>query len=74
MPGSVAAATGTPRARLNRAAAATDDARPPAVHASVRAESFPTTFSVYSPMSLWTATLSIGVSYAGSQLVSSMPK
>ena len=74
MTGSVAASTGTPSARLSSAAHATDDASPPAVHASVLAESFPTTFSVYSPMSLWTATLSTPAPYAGSQLVSSMPK
>ena len=60
MTGSVAASTGTPSARLSAAAVATEDASPPAVHASVLAESLPTTFSVYSPMSLWTATLSIG--------------
>ena len=48
--------------RLATAAAATADASPPAVQASVRAESLPTTFSVYSPMSLCTDTLST-VSY-----------
>ena len=59
MTGSVASATSTPSPRWTAAAAPTEAASPPAVHASVRAESLPTTFSVYSPMSLWTVTLSI---------------
>ena len=74
MTGSVAASTGTPKTRFARAAAATDEASPPAVQASVRAESLPTTFSVYSPMSLCTDTLNMAAPYAGSHEVSSIPK
>ena len=55
-------------------AEATEAARPPDTHASVRALIFPAIFSWYSVMSLWTDTLSTAAPYAGSQLVSSMPK
>ena len=59
MTGSVTASTGTPRPTFAAAATATAVTSPPAVQASVRAESFPTTFSVYSPMSLCTDTLNM---------------
>ena len=74
MTGRVAASTGTPRPTFATAAMATAAPSPPAVQASVRAESLPTTFSVYSPMSLCTDTLNMAAPYAGSQDVSSMPK
>lgn len=72
--GSEASEGATPAARLSAAATATDAASPLETHASVLALSFPTIFSWYSEMSLWTATLSTGAPHAGSQLVSSIPK
>ena len=54
MIGRAASATGIPKARRHAAAEATDAAAPAAMQASMRAESFPATFSSYSPMSLWT--------------------
>ena len=54
MTGRLASATGIPRQRWQAAAEARDAATPAAMQATMRAESFPTTFSSYSPMSLWT--------------------
>ena len=59
MTGKAASRTSMPRANWQSAAAPTAEASPPARHASVRAESLPTIFSVYSPMSFWTLTDSI---------------
>lgn len=52
MIGRLASATGTPSPKWHIAADATDAAMPAAMQASMRAESFPTIFSSYSPMSL----------------------
>ena len=59
MTGRAALRTSIPRANWQMAAVPTAEARPPARHTSVRAESLPTIFSVYSPMSFWTLTDSI---------------
>ena len=59
MTGSAASRTSIPNTSRQMAATPTAEARPPTRHASVRAESLPTIFSVYSPMSFWTLTDSI---------------
>ena len=75
MTGRLASAASMPSRSWQAAAAATDVASPPATHSSVRRLSLPTTFSWYSPMSLWTATDSgMAGPYAGSQDVSIIPK
>jgi hypothetical protein len=58
MTGRLASAGSTPSSTWHAAAVPTEVARPPATQPSVLRLSLPTTFSVYSPMSLWTATLS----------------
>ena len=62
MTGKAASRTSMPRANWQSAAAPMAEASPPARHASVRAESLPTIFSVYSPMSFWTLTDNISTS------------
>lgn len=51
MTGNAASATSMPTQKWHIAATRIADPKPPATHASVRNESFPTIFSSYSPMS-----------------------